>query len=897
MKAIKTLLNMHPIPEASEIIITTDGYGIWFAWEGELNPHVVQIFQDYGGLFVTELEGQALWFFFSTDVIFALAKVSTWVKYNSMAGIMQVMPATLHIDMTKQPLLEIEPEYRGQSVSKLSRGLYCLLPEALKKLGQNIPGLTFTASEMIAEEAESIFTESVPKSLYKLTVDPKLPYSSPAGWYAILHPLGSPFDKQFQQGWRSMFAIFEAVIQKNRLKYSLHDNFLVVFLDHFSQLRTWTDDILSIIFELKDTRSADYWPCVNAIVDRKGLSFSHDLPSKLPIKWDKLSPDLIHMSYRNAYPLGSAFSVQDMYFTSGTSSIENMCTVTLSARDLFSTKVPVLLPGQFVNGSDIPCFYCGIKSHNPSECPSRKMKESDPNFWQNFNDVDIDTINLAFRNIELGLSSAGLSTFETMIQSNTGEARVAEAVFQANPFAQVRVIERIWQLFDKNMSALPASNYVKDDSMAWKLLQNFLGARVEELPLFEKNALQFANENQRDWKIKSLLGFVALERGDYDKAMYYWKAAESNCSTTLHQAWHFFLQARLLEITGKYAEAYEIYDDTKKLLPEWNEPNYRKYVCKIKLAKTDEVIPDLIDEIRSNPALFNRVIMDPEFERGQLMILTALYPLWADSLKFSVLEQDALHKNLEELNAWFPNEHIVADTIRVKLQELIRGIAVQNYLASSNITKFRPIIEDEFEQLKNYEIVNLKKLYKAFLTELEGIRDEAAWYPFPRTLIDFNKDFNECASLLNWAFGANFGLPEPFNQAQNSTNTIRELLTRLKNKLKLIRTVRDSTLYGLIFLKTFVWFGLALLSIALILTVVTTIFGASLGFGWLQKLVTQNFWELQRTLIIVIGVTSLGVASLRATFVFEKRRDQMVANAKAAREEMQRQRLEQIKNT
>ncbi len=897
MKALKTILDLFTIPEASEITITTEGFGIWFAWENELNPHVTQIFQDYSGLFVREHEGQALWFFFSSDVLLALAKLSAWAKYNSMSINMQVIPATLHIDVHKQVMLEVAPEYRNQAFLPPSKGLYCLVPDSLKRAGQNIPGLSFLEKESFEADIDNYYSKLTTERIYKLVVDSKLPYNSPAGWYAIIHPLGSPFDKQFQQGWRSMFAMFEGIIEKNKLKYSLHETFLIIFLDHFSQLKTWTDDILSSIFNLKDNRSGDYWPCVNVVVDRKGLNFSNDLPLKLPIKWDRISPDLMHMSYRNAYPLGSDFSVQDMYFTSGTSSIDNMCSVTLSSRDLFATKVPILLPGQFVTGSDVPCFYCGIKSHAPAKCPTRTLKESEFDFWQNFNDLDIDSLNLAFRNIEMSISQSGSAKYTELLNGDDTEKRVLEAIFQTNSAIQVRAIERIWQLFDKNINSSVIPSYSKDDSPAWKLLTNFISVRQEELLLFEKNALQTAADHQRDWKIKSLLGFVALERGDYDKAMAYWRAAESNCSSILHQAWHFFLQARLLEITGKYKEAYDLYDDTKKLLPEWYEPHYRKYVCKVKLAKVDEILPELIEEIQANPTLFNRVILDPEFERGQLILLTALYPLWADSLKFSALEQDALHKLLEEVNQWFPeDDHYVALAIRTKLEELIRGISVQNFLASSNITKFRPIIEEQFNQLKRIEISNIKKKYKAYLTELEIIRDEASWFPFPRTLIDFNKDFNECAGLLNWAFGANFDMPEPFNQAQKSVISITELLTRLKNKLKFIRTVRDSTLYGLIFLKTFIWLGAGLLAIALLLVIVITLFGSSIGLGWLQKLMAQNFWDLQKTLLIVIGVSSLGVASIRATLVFEKRRDKMVADAKAAREEMQQKRLERIRN-
>ena len=67
------------------------------------------------------------------------------------------------------------------------------------------------------------------------------------------------------------------------------------------------------------------------------------------------------------------------------------------------------------------------------------------------------------------------------------------------------------------------------------------------------------------------------------------------------------------------------------------------------------------------------------------------------------------------------------------------------------------------------------------------------------------------------------------------------------------------------------------------------------GLGWLKAILRENHWELQKVLVIILSVMSLGIAALRTTLVFEKRRDALVANAKAQREEMQRARLERIR--
>ncbi|MDT9091721.1 hypothetical protein, partial [Escherichia coli] len=60
----------------------------------------------------------------------------------------------------------------------------------------------------------------------------RLPFSVEQGWYAFVHPLGNPLDKQFQRGWQTLFRYLEEFIREHKLKYSIEDNFLIVPLDN-----------------------------------------------------------------------------------------------------------------------------------------------------------------------------------------------------------------------------------------------------------------------------------------------------------------------------------------------------------------------------------------------------------------------------------------------------------------------------------------------------------------------------------------------------------------------------------------------------------------------------------------------------------------------------------------
>ena len=91
MPSIAALLENQPVPE--EVTISSEGLVLWLAWTGEPGGNVVQTLQDYGGLCVRSESGQALWFFFSSDALLALAALLVWGKFNPLALTVLAMPA------------------------------------------------------------------------------------------------------------------------------------------------------------------------------------------------------------------------------------------------------------------------------------------------------------------------------------------------------------------------------------------------------------------------------------------------------------------------------------------------------------------------------------------------------------------------------------------------------------------------------------------------------------------------------------------------------------------------------------------------------------------------------------------------------------------------------------
>lgn len=879
------------LPLVKNTHMSSQGFSLWICWDGELDNAVPQALQDYGGMSVVTDRSQALWFFFSSDVFLALAKLTVWSKFHPLPISVQVFPSKLLLSVRREISLSIDPSLVTQEVL-VPQSLEILVHPKAKEIAGIIPGITYTLSKDLQGMA--------PVKWENLEADPRLPYMSSQGWYVLIHPVGNPLDKLFQSGWRTMYEAIEKIIQANKFKYNLHNNYLMLSIDNLRQLRIWVRDILKCISDAKV--QGTYWPCVCISIDKKGLNFTNDLPTKVGIKWDNLIPDVPYITYRNAFLLGEGFKITDLNFSSSHVSMDSWCTVELTEGSSFASEViPILMPEKLVSGENSGCFYCGSKNHDNSQCVTRTMSLSIQNIWNDLAEMSVEVMSEGFQLIEQELKGDDVIVgYENILfKDNTLEQRLLKAIFEITLPLQVRSIRNIWlatgREFPKSGDVFSSkNNNVKDDSPAWGLLERFKKIQASELLSFEKDVLSASRNAPRDFRLRTLLGFIAVEKGDLSRAQLLWKEAESLASTGLHQVWHMFLQARLLEIQGRFSEAIEIYQNVLRLYPSWLDAEYRQIVCHVKMGFAEQVQTKIFQLIDQDPSFFNRFFIDPELDRGYLSILSELLSALEGKRRLASDEKIKTEKLLIELDEWFPKDYAIANTFRQKLKLVINNLSLNTYVAFLSIIQMRPIIENDITKQIKYEIKNLKQIFKIYLKQLEKIRDEAAWFPFPNILIEFNKNFNECANIFNWAFTSNFNDAEIFKKARGYAPLLQEYLEGLTQRLKFLRIVRDVTLFILILGKTFFWIEVIGLLLCATSIPLIAIFGSKVGLGWLSTLIKEEQWGLQRILLLIISSVAIGISAIHTTLVFERKRDQLIEEARLQREKIQQIRLKHI---
>ncbi|MDR3176883.1 MAG: tetratricopeptide repeat protein [Desulfovibrio sp.] len=866
-----TLEPLRPqLVELGDVRVQADGFALRVVWLGSVNSVAIQTLEDYGGLNIAEGESQALWFFFSSDALLAGARLAVWARFNPLFLHLYVFPARFQSARGGEKTLIFDESIMLEDVP-FPDGFQIKAHAALGDTVAAVPGLSFKDKH---EGNKTVWR--------LLDVDARLPYQSPLSWYAVIHPLGNPLDRAFMNGWREFFAQLEAVLQRNKFRFFLHNNFLMFPLDGINQARNWCGDFLHLIARLKSDSPEQYWPCASVIKERKGLSLNEDLPAKIDVEWDLLIPDYPHMSMRIALMLDKEFSVHEARFAPSRQSPDDWASISLpDARNAGASLLPQLAPVGLVSGRHPHCFYCGQRSHTPADCPTKKMDPMQTGVWPKVARLDFTGMLAGVKGIDRGLENVsdweGKETFINAAMREDNETGIIlNAFYDITWPVQLRAANFFWRARSKDLQKAAKNLAGQDNSPVWALLEEFSSKEKE---ILDSELQTLAIKTPKDYRSLSLRGFRSVELGDLNKAEKLWKETEYSAPHPIVQAWAALLQGRAMECQGRFSEASSVFEQIYRVSPSLHDAAYRRIVCLVKSGFTESALPLLVSLIESNGHFFNKALLDPELERGYIQIAGCLYGLWTAMSARAAEEKQTLSRMREELGLWFLPDNKFADGITERIDKLLTITSVKNYVAFQTLANGRSNIEKDIQAHVVQEARLYKSRFKQFAQRLKVIHDESAWFPFPRTLVEFNKSYNEGVQNMNWALTANFHSPETFRKAQSLLKGEGERLQKLENRMRFLRVVRDSTLFVLTMAETFLWLEIAGIILIFVVLPIFILYGDKIGFADAVGMLAADRWQVQKALFVLISVLAFGVASLRTILRFESIREKILRKA------------------
>ena len=855
----------------NNVHMQTDGYCLWLSWQGELNHVLVQTFEDYAGVKVLEDGNQALWFFFSKDIFLSVARLGAWSKFNPLTVIAQIFPARAIIGVRGEISLVFDEAFWQQNVVPENTFQVWVHP-ALKSEAVSLPGISSSEKTAPAGMSQTPW--------WLMEIDSRLPYQASLGWYVILRPVGNPIDKAFQSGWREFFTHLEAILQRNKLRFNVQNYFLMFALEGLRQYKSFIKDYLLLVARLKEEAPEQYWPCVLLLADRKGLTLNSELPERLGIEWDMLTPDYPYVSMRNALVLGEEFSFHGIRAVSVPLADYDWCNVSLRSENTkYTGLLPQLVPSQLSGGHYPHCFYCGQRWHTAASCPTRTMGERDKSVWSQIGRLDFSILRDAKQKCETQLTNNSDDVnIGTMVLLDSPEGALMRGVYSILWPVQLRSVGTVWRMRGKDIADGGHEIVPEDGAPIWGVLKSFPSTEHQE---YSRTLQGLTSRFAGDFKVMCLRGFLSMEQGDLDKAIASWKEAETFCRGTILQAWHIFLQARAMEIKQNFNQALLLYDQVARLLPTWAMVDYRKFVCEVKRGFAERAIGMLLALIDKDANFFNIALSDPELERGNIQIFSALNNIWEQMQEEVKEEEQKLNKIRDSLATWFLPGSTFVELIAERIDRLQKMTFMQNYVAFQALSKGRAYLEKEIQRYITNKAKDFKEQFRATSEQLERIRDEATWFPFPKVLTEFYKSCNESNANMTWALKANFLVPEVFRRAQMLIEQENERIKKLSSRLKFMCMVRDSTLFLFSFAQTFFWIEFVGIVLIFVLMPLILLYGDKVGIEMSASLLTRERWQVQKIFLLLTTILAAFIAALRTVLHFERIREKVFATARA----------------
>jgi len=856
------------LPSVAQARLISSGYGLWLVWSGSFNNAVGHTLRDHGLVQLVEDPCQSLWVSFSPEVFRALAKLQIWAKLDPLPLFCQVFPLTALVGYDMSLSVSI-PREIGRQQASVSEDLEVLVHPKLQEGVKGIHGLSF-GNPVSMQGLSSLGWVS-------LASDQGLDYTSPANWYGIIKPLGRLGEREAIAGWRAFFSEVQKIFQRLGVKFLSDDaeGFVIFPLDNYRQMRLYCTEISTLLAELKTTQRA-YWPCVFAMSEQRGMSFSMDLPHRFGLDWNRLTPDFLHMRYRDGYALYDTFKVNELSYGGDQESLESWCNVSIRQGEGQGGQgtIEMPLPRRWLGGSAKPCFYCGLTNHSAAQCPSKNLPAFRGEVWQELGRKNLGDMAQAFKNID---ETAEPGKFQAQVGAllkgtDSVDAILVRAMFAIGSPYQPGLLPILPRIKNREW---PVEAAQLNPEEPWPLADSFASLLAGDLDKAKESLRAVSAKSGRSFEAACLEGFVALEGDDHHMAQFYWQEAGRIGQSNIQQGYVQFLQARLREIAGEFREALNLYRQVLTGSSKWLEPTYREGVCMVKMGFTGQSLDIFADLVARDSTFFNRILVDTEIDRGRVHVLSGLWDSWSSSQVQAKAVGLKVASLLKELPQWFEEDHPFRKPAQAHLERMNAMANTENYVAFREVGRGMDGFTLEMQKQIDEEIKRIKERVVNYAQRLRDVQYEAGWFPFPKLLRDFNNDFNFCVKRINWIMTHQLRRAESFRTARRYMPEIDESLIALSKRLVSLRIVRDSTLFTMILGKNFIWIEVVGLALALLTIPVLLFYSSKVANNWIIDGILAQKWAFQKGLLFLVTLFALGFASLLSVMSFEKKKRQL----------------------
>ena len=847
------------LPSVANPRLVLSGFGVWVVWRENVNSTIHQTLTRFGGQKIAAGSHQSLWYFQTPQVFPALARLQLWAQIHPEPVLIQVLPAKLVLGESIRDLtLSVTSQLTEQKLAPGESFDVWVHPELVKH-ATAFPGLS-------TEQQPPLFGMT-PINWHAFTVEPGFSLDANLAWFFFVKPIQDKESDNFILRWKKFYVRLKSILDRLGIRYIYQSNLLFFKIEGLGLLSSWCREILATIAQVKAVEQEAYWPCLYFASDPKGMNFNDELPNKITFEWERLAPDVPHLPLSAGLLLREAFTLTFLDHA-GPLTLDSLCQLPATASDTKGRpSLDFPTSASIATGKKTPCFYCGMKSHDPSGCPSRQIFNANQGVWEKIGALDIKALSNSVKSLDTLVAGNNLASMPELLMAEGPEQTILKAVFEINLPVQHRMLRMVWRSRGKELPEGLRQLTPPEGEYVWSALEN---TRARNYSQAERMMQQAILRTSKNYQPHSLLGFISLETDNTRKAEAHWNDARNLGYTPLQQSYLVFLRARLREVQGNHDQAHELYREAHAICPKWLEPRYRQAVCLIKKGYLDQAWVIFSELITREPHVFNRILLDHELERGRSFLLSALAGPWNTARKRAEREHKELKQLREKLETWFDADNPFRRETQERLVAIQEQGYVENYVSFTNAAATILRMQKDIHQRIKDTVLELKTKTRQNLSRFREIYDEIAYFPFPRMIRKINRDYNKGGRMLQTLSRSDLHNAKSFREALKISKEVEEILGKMENRMKSLKILRDGSLFILFLGKSFLW--LAMFGFLASIVAVPVLLHAiqESGSTWATQWLTDQRWQVQRTVSMLMVFISGIAAAVWTSFRYEK---------------------------
>jgi hypothetical protein len=257
--------------------------------------------------------------------------------------------------------------------------------------------------------------------------------------------------------------------------------------------------------------------------------------------------------------------------------------------------------------------------------------------------------------------------------------------------------------------------------------------------------------------------------------------------------------------------------------------------------------------------------------------MNALWEKWASAEEAVESTRAEVDQLTDDISKRFDENHNYFETASEELDRLKQLGTTSNYVAYYQLLrgaeKFQATLNLEVKR----EIKRINSNIEHLSDRVRDIQKEAAWFPFPKLLLEFNKEFNFCVDKINWIKTQRLQDADNFRKSLRFVEEIGEHIDSLQSRLVTLRIIRDSTLFVLMLGRNFIWLEIIGLGLLLVGLPSLIYFTRDIQGNYFLDMINDpgQRWEISKGLVIILSVCSVALAAVKSALTFDKRKREL----------------------